>query len=174
MRDYESEFEMVGRLKIADQTRETHIKLRIIDDYESYIHAIDQNYEYEDGIFYGYIYKTKNPQTSLVFSSQNGNGCDLKHEITEDRGNNCFIPTKGHCFVKCNHFITGEDFKQQHFENIGNEKRRSNILNKARIQAFCRANNTNLTYYDGTKGFPRPVTDRKNALFSYNNHFCLI
>ena len=39
---------------------------------------------------------------------------------------------------------------------------------------FCRANNINLGYFDGERVFPRSVTERKNALFLYNNHFCLI
>ena len=47
-------------------------------------------------------------------------------------------------------------------------------MTKARIQPFCRANNIILGYYDGTRVFPRTVTDRNNALFLYNNHFCLI
>ena len=47
-------------------------------------------------------------------------------------------------------------------------------MTKARIQPFCRANNINLGYYDNERVFPRSVTDRNNALFLYNNHFCLI
>ena len=47
-----------------------------------------------------------------------------------------------------------------------------------RIQPFCRANNNNnnnnLGYFDGTRTFPRSNTDRNNALFLHNNHFCLI
>ena len=54
------------------------------------------------------------------------------------------------------------------------KKKRSNIMTKARIQPFCRANNINLRYYDGERVFPRSVTDRNNALFLYNIHFCLI
>ena len=53
-------------------------------------------------------------------------------------------------------------------------KRRSNVMTKARIQPFCRANNINLGYFYGVRAFPRSVTDRNNALFLYNNHFCLI
>ena len=34
LRDYVGEFEMVGGLKIADQTRETHIRFRNVDDFE--------------------------------------------------------------------------------------------------------------------------------------------
>ena len=45
---------------------------------------------------------------------------------------------------------------------------------KARIQAFCRANNIKLGYWDGERVFPRSVTNRDSALFLFNNHFCLI
>ena len=47
-------------------------------------------------------------------------------------------------------------------------------MTKARIQPLCRANLINLGYFDGVCVFPRSVTDRNNALFSYHNHFCLI
>ena len=47
-------------------------------------------------------------------------------------------------------------------------------MTKARIQPFCRANKFNLGQFDGTRVFPRLVTNRNNALFLYNNHFCLI
>ena len=57
---------------------------------------------------------------------------------------------------------------------MGNEKRRSIIITEARIQPFCRVNNFNLGYFDGIGVVPRSVTDRDNALFLYNNHFCLI
>ena len=36
---------MVGRLKVADQTRETHKRFKNIDDFESYINAFDHDYE---------------------------------------------------------------------------------------------------------------------------------
>ena len=47
-------------------------------------------------------------------------------------------------------------------------------MTKARIQPFCRANNINLGYWDGERVFPRSVTNRDNALFLFNNHFCVI
>ena len=47
-------------------------------------------------------------------------------------------------------------------------------MTKASIQPFCRANNSNLGFYDGERVFPRSVTDRNNALYLYKNHFCLI
>ena len=35
------------------QVRQTHIRFRKIDDYESYINAIDEGYDAEDAIFNG-------------------------------------------------------------------------------------------------------------------------
>ena len=47
-------------------------------------------------------------------------------------------------------------------------------MTKARIQPFCRANNINLGCFDGERVFPRSVTKRNDALFLFNNNFCLI
>ena len=146
LQDYEGEFEMVGNLKIGDQIRQTHIRFRNISDYEAYINAIDQDYDSEDAIFNGYIYKNNTPQFNKVNRSQYGNGCSFDKKIIEYRENNCYIPTKGYCFVKCINFLTGRDYKRQYLDFIRSEQRRSNIMTKARIQPFCRANNINLGY----------------------------
>ena len=175
--DYIGEFEMFRRLTIADQTRETHTRIRNITEYEAYIKAIDQDYESDDAIFNGYNYKIDTPQFKLVNRSQYGNGCDYKlwnHEIIEYRDNNCFIPTKGYCFVKYINFSRGKDYKQHYLDFMRNEKRRSNIMTKTRIQLICRANNFDLGYFDGIGVVPRSVTEKNIALFFYNNHFCLI
>ena len=57
--------------------------------------------------------KKDTPQFIIAGRSQYGNGCDFKHKIFELRGYNCFIPTKGYCFVNCINYLTGEDYKQQ-------------------------------------------------------------
>ena len=119
---------MVGSLKVL-----THIRFRNIDDYESYINAIEQDYESEDAIFNGYFYKINTPQPNKLKKSQYRNGCDFKHEIIEYRGKNCFIPTKGDCFVKCNNFLTGQDYKQQYLNFFRSKQRRSKIMTKARF-----------------------------------------
>ena len=82
------------------------------------------------------------------------------------------MSTKGYCFVKCINFITGQDYKQKKLDFVGSEKRRLNIMNKARIQPFCRANNINIGCFDGIRVFPRSVTNRDSASFLYKNHFC--
>ena len=172
--DYIGTFERVGNLKIGDQIRQTHVRFRNMDDFEAYINSIDQDYDSDDSIFNGYTYKIDTHQFKKVNRSQYGNGCSFDKIIIEYRGNNCFIPTKGYCFVKCINFLTGQDYKDKYLDFIRNEKRRSNIMTKARIQPFCKANNINLGYYNDEKVFPRSVTNRDNALYLYNNHFCLI
>ena len=92
---YNGEFERIGKLSIGDQFRTTHIRLKNITDFESYINAIDQDYESDDAIFNGLIiYKTNTPQFISVNISQYGNGYDFKHENIENQGNNCFIPKR--------------------------------------------------------------------------------
>ena len=152
--NYVGEFEMVGNLSLGDQISETHIRFGHMGDFESYIKAIVEKYEAKDAIFEDYIYKIDIPQFfNLIIGSQYGNGSDFKHETFEYHGNNCFIPTKGYCFVKCIKYLTGEDSRQQYLDFIRNDKRRSNIMTMAHIQPFCRANNINLGSFVGTKVF---------------------
>ena len=165
---------MVGNLKVGDQIRQTRIRFRNISDYEAYINAIDQDYDSEDALFNGYIYKLDTPQFNKVNRSQYGNGCNFDKLIVEYRGNNCFIPTKGYCFVKCINYLTGQDYKEQYLDFIRNEKRRTNIMTMARIQPCLRKIGIDLGYYNGDRVFPGTVTNRDSALYLYNNHFCLI
>ena len=86
---------MVGNLKIGDQIRQTHIRFRNINDYEAYNKVIDEGFNAEDAFFNGYIDKLDTSQFNKANRSEYGNGCDFKHEIIENRGNNCFIPSNG-------------------------------------------------------------------------------
>ena len=52
---------MIGKLKIGDQIRTTHIGFRNISEYEDYINSIDGSYDAEDAIFIGYIYEINTP-----------------------------------------------------------------------------------------------------------------
>ena len=76
LQDYTGAFEMVGNLKVGDQNRQTNIRFRNMDDFESYINSIDEGYDAEDAIFNGYIYKLNTPQFKNVNTSQYDNGCD--------------------------------------------------------------------------------------------------
>ena len=145
-----------------------------MDDFEAYINSIDQDYDSEDAIFNGYIYKLDTPQFNKVNRSQYGNGCGFDKIIIEYQSNNCFIPTKGYCFVKCINYLTGQDYKEQYLDFIRNENRRTNIMTMARIQPCLRKLGIDLGYFNGERVFPRTVTNRDSALYLYNNHFCLI
>ena len=174
LEDYEGDFESIGILIVGDQTKQTHNRFRNMDAFESYIIKIDDGYDADDTIFNGCIYKIDTSHFDKVNRSQYGNGCSFDKILVEYRGNNCYIPTKGYCFIKCNNFLTGQDYKDKYLDFIRNEKRRCNIRTMARIQPFCRANNINLGYFNNERVFPRSVTNRDNALYLYNNHFCLI
>ena len=104
LQDYTGAFDMVGNLKVGDQIRQTNIRFRNMDDFEAYINSIDEGRDAEDAIFKGHIYKIITPQINKVNRSQYGNGCSFDKIIVEYRSNNCYIPTKGYCFVKCNTF----------------------------------------------------------------------
>ena len=145
-----------------------------MDNFESSFNAIDQGYESEVAIFNGNFNEIDTPQFNLLNRNQYGKCCDFEREIIEYPGKKCYIPTKGYCFVKCIIFWLSEDYKQLYLDFIWNEKRPSNILTKANIQPFCRANNNNIGYFDGLKVFARSVTERNIALYLENNHFCLI
>ena len=172
--DYVGAFEMVGNLTVGDQLRQTHAGFRNISDYEAYINSIDEGLDAEDPIFNDYSDKINTPQFNLINRNEYGNGCDFKREIIENQGNNCFIPTKVYCFVKCINLLTGQDYKQQYLDFIRNKKRRSNIMTEARTQPFCKSNNISLGYYKEDRVFPRSVTNRDSALLLFNNQFCLI
>ena len=97
LQDFGNEFEMIGKLSVGHQIRETCSRFRSITGYEHYIYSIDEDYDAEDAVFNGYIYKTNTIQFTLNNRSEYENG--RKHEIIKYHGNNCFIPTKGPCFV---------------------------------------------------------------------------
>ena len=156
---------MVGTLVIGDQIRQTHFRSRNITDYEYYINAIDQTYDYEDAIFKGYVYKINTPQLNIVNRSQYGNRCDFKHKIIQYCENNCFIPTKWYCFIKCINYLTGLDYNEQYLDFIRNKQRRSNIMTMARIQPCLKRLCINLGYYIEKKyGFVILVNEIKHYI----------
>ena len=78
LKDYTSEFEMVGDWSIGDHVREIQIRFRNMDDFEGYIKAKEGRYEAEDAFFNKCIYKINTHLLNLVNRSQYGNSCDFK------------------------------------------------------------------------------------------------
>ena len=83
LEDYEGVYELIGTLIVGDQTKQTHIRFRNMDAFESYINKIDDGYDADDTIFNGYIYKIDTPQIDKVNRSQYGNGCSFDKIIFE-------------------------------------------------------------------------------------------
>ena len=165
---------MDGDSKIGDQIRQTVTKFENVDNYEAYIISIDQDYDSEEAIFNGYIYKLDTPQFNKVNRSQYGNGCSFDKKFIEYRGKKCFIPTKQNCFVKCNNYLTGQHYKRENVDFIRNEKRRCNFMTMARIHSCLRKLGVDLGYYNEDRVLPRTVTKRDKALYLNVNHIFMI
>ena len=152
----------------------TNIRFKNKDDFESYINAIDIDYDSEDVTFIGYVYKLNTPQFKVVKRSAHAKGTNCMKEILEYRGRNCFIPTSGMCFIKCNNYFTQKNYTEEFKDFIRNGKYRSGVMTSARFQPFFRNYNINIGCCDGKRINPRTFTERIKALFIHNNHFCLI
>ena len=175
LEDYTGDFELIGSMLVAKVEQKTNIRFKNVDDFESYIKAIDNSgYDSEDVIFTGWLYKLNTRELKKVKRSQYGRGIDFKQDIVEYIGKNCYIPTSGNCFIKCINYFTKKDYTEQFLTFIRTEQRKSNVMTSARVQPFCRKNNINIGCYDGFRVCPRNITHRNTALKIQNNHFCLI
>ena len=152
----------------------TNIRFKNKNDFESYINAIDIDYDSEDVIFSGYVCKLNTPQFNVVRRSAYGRGTNYMQEIVGYHGQNCYIPTSSHCFEKCNTYVTKKDYTEEFLTFIRTEQRRSNVMTSAGNQPFCRKHNINIGCFDGTRLNPRNLTQRDISFFKHKNHFCLI
>ena len=165
---------MIGSMLIVEIEQKTNLRFKNIDDFETYINAIDVDYDCKDVIFTGWLYNINTPEFDKVNRYQYGRGTDFEQDLVEYTGNTCCIPTSGNCFIKCIYHLTGKDCTQKFSTFIRTEERRSNVMTSDRIQPFCRKYNLNIGCFDGTKINPRNITQRSISFFIYNNHFCLI
>ena len=60
--EYKGGFELNGSMVIGPIEHKTNIRFKNLDDFESYINAIDIDYDTEDVIFTGYVYELNTPQ----------------------------------------------------------------------------------------------------------------
>ena len=174
LQDYTGDFELNGKMIIGPVEHKTNIRFKNMDDFERYIKAIDIDYDSEDVIFTGYVYKLNTPQFKVVKRSAYGRGTNYMQEIVEYQGQNCYIPTSGMCFIKCINYFTRKDYTEEFLTFIRTEQRRSKVMTSARIQPFCKKYNINIGCFDGTRINPRNLTQRDTALKIHENHFCLI
>ena len=92
---------------IGELVQKTNIRFKITDDFETYINAIDNGGYGSEGVnFTGWLYKLNTSKFKKVSRSQNGKGTDFRQDIVEYKSNNCYVPSSGKCFLKCNNFFT--------------------------------------------------------------------
>ena len=100
LEDYTGDFELIGSMLVGEVEQKTNIRFQNVDDFESYINALDNSgYDSEDVIFTGWLYKINTPEFKKVNRSQYARGTDFKQDIVQYIGNNCYIPTIGNCFI---------------------------------------------------------------------------
>ena len=61
LQDFAGDFELNGLMIIGLIEHKTNIRFKIMDDFGSYINAIDVDYDSEDVTFTGYVYKMNTP-----------------------------------------------------------------------------------------------------------------
>ena len=170
LEDYTGDFDLIGKMIIGPVEHKTNIRFKNIYDFERYINAIDIDYDSEDVIFSGNVYKLDTPQFKFVKRSACGKGTIHMQEIVEYCGRNCYTPTSGMCFIKCINRFTKKDYTEEFLTFIRSEQRRSNVMTSTRVGSFCRKYNINIGCFDGTRINPRNITQRDTALKIHNNH----
>ena len=90
LEDYTGDFELIGKMIIGPVEHKTNIRFKIMDDFERYINTIDIDYDSEDVIFTGYVYKLDTPQFKVVKRSAYGKGTNYMQEIVEYKGQNLY------------------------------------------------------------------------------------
>ena len=145
-----------------------------MDHLESYINATDIEYDSEDVTFTGYVYLLKTLQFKFFERNAYGKGTNYMKGIGEFRGQNCYIPTSGMCFIKCVIDFSKKDYTEEFRDFNRDEKQRSRVLNSARIQPFCKKYEINIGCFDGKRVNPQKITQRNTSLFIHNNSFCFI
>ena len=160
---------LVGRVQ-----RKTNIRFENMDDFESYINAIDNDYDSEDVTFTCYVDKLNTLQFKVVKRFAYAKGTNYRKDIVEYCGQNCYTPTSGMCFIKCINYFTQKDYTEDVFTFIRSEKNRSGVMTYARVQPFCRKDNFDIGYFIGNEIWRRTITQRYIALKIHDKHFCLI
>ena len=147
-------------MMIGEVEKKTNVRFKSVDDFETYIIAIDNGgYDSEGVIFTGWLYKLNTPEFKKVNRSQYGRGTDFKQDIVEYHGQNCHISTSSDFFINCIKYFTKKDCTDDFLTFIRTEQRRSNLMTSPRIQPLCRKHNIDIVYYDGYRVNPRIFTE---------------
>ena len=83
LQDYKGDFEFSGLKIIGPVEHKTNIRFKKMDEFESYINAIDIEYDGGGVTFTGYFYNLNTPQFNVVKRSAYGESSNYMQEIDE-------------------------------------------------------------------------------------------
>ncbi|ESP01769.1 hypothetical protein LOTGIDRAFT_172416 [Lottia gigantea] len=140
---------------------------------------MDKKSDASDWYFTGKIILMKDNFQEIKRSRVGRGGTDLLKKINEYEGENCYIPTNGHCFIKCVNRVLNKDLtcKFQEYINGFSKANRKGVMTCARMNEFNKKFNTSFQIYNPKNRHfhPRDVHDELDwVLYLHNSHFCLI
>ncbi|ESO94421.1 hypothetical protein LOTGIDRAFT_175419 [Lottia gigantea] len=96
-------------------------------------------------------------------------GTDLLKKINEYKGENCYIPTDGHCFIKCVNRVLNKDltYTFQEYINGFSKANRKGVMTCARMKELNKTFNTSFQKYNPKNRHlhPRDVHDELDWVF---------
>ena len=122
LHDYTGDFVLNGLMVDGPIENKTIIRFKNIEDFESYLNAIAIEYDSEDVTFTAYVYILNTPQFNVVKGSAYGKCTNYMQEIVEYHGQNCYIPTSGHCFIKSIKYFTQKENTEEFLTFIRSKK----------------------------------------------------
>ena len=131
LQKWTGDFELKGLMIIGPIEHKTNIRFKNLDDFESFINAIDIDYDSENVTFIGYVYKLNTTQFNVVKRGLYAKCTNYMQEIIEHREQNCDIPTSGMCFIKCIIYFTKKDYSEEFLTFLRTERKRSNVMTSA-------------------------------------------
>ena len=120
LQDYTVDFVLNGVMIIGPIEHKTNIRFKNMNDFESYIKAIDVDYDSEVVTFTGYVYKMNTPQYNIVKRGAYGKCTNYMPENVEYHEQDRYIPTSGMCFIKCINYFTETDSTEKKFNFYSN------------------------------------------------------
>ena len=82
MGDYTGDCELIGSMLIGEMEQKTNIRFKNVDDFETYINAIDNGgYDSEDVIFTKWLYKLNTLEFNKVNKSQYGKCTVFRQDV---------------------------------------------------------------------------------------------
>ena len=157
---------------IGEIGQETTNRFKNNEDLETYINAIDVDFDSEDVFLQDGCMK-KTSEFNEVNRLENGRSTDFKQDIVENTGKNCYIHTSGNCFIECINPLTGRVYIIEFLTFIRDERKTSQVKISSRIRPFCKKYNINIRCYDGFRVCLRTIREKNVALYMYKYHFSL-